>query len=220
LNNNQLSGSIPVSIANKDWDSLDLSYNHFTFDGMELVAQQNPVAQYDHQAQIPVLHYNSALSVSAGGTPSNNTYTWYSVSKNEYKRVAIRHGDSVFHPSENGIYVARIVNSVATQLVLYSDTVQFKTSALENSIIAANTSISDATGKTNDFVIYPNPAKNILHVETNGSGIFSLTDQLGKIALTQNINNKGSLDISHLSAGIYYLKNNNTGIAKAVIITK
>jgi hypothetical protein len=35
--------------------------------------------------------------------------------------------------------------------------------------------------------------------------------------LNQNINNKGSLDISNLSAGIYYLKNNYTGVAKAVI---
>ena len=187
---------------------------------MELIAQRFPYAQYGHQAQIPVSNSNSALSVSAGGTLSNNTYTWYSITKNKYTRVAIRNGDSVFHPSETGIYVARIVNSVATQLVLYSDTVQYKTSALDNNIVAANTSVSDATGKTNDFVVYPNPAKDVLHVETNAGAIFSLTDQSGKILLNQNINNKGSLDISRLSAGLYYLKNNNTGVAKAVIITK
>ena len=45
-------------------------------------------------------------------------------------------------------------------------------------------------------VVYPNPSKDILHVETNGSATFSLINQSGKILITTNINGKGIINIS------------------------
>ena len=70
-------------------------------------------------------------------------------------------------------------------------------------------------------VVYPNPAKDILHVETNSSATFSLIDQSGKILLmTTNINGKGVINISGVAAGVYYLKNNSTGDVQKVIIAR
>jgi hypothetical protein len=59
-----------------------------------------------------------------------------------------------------------------------------------------------------------------LHVQTNGKGIISLTDQAGKILLTKNLNGKGEINIANLSAGLYYLKDTMIGAVQKVIVTK
>jgi len=69
------------------------------------------------------------------------------------------------------------------------------------------------------FIVYPNPAKDILHVETTGKATVTLTNQSGKIILTKTINNNGEINVSHLPAGLYYVKNNETGEVQKVIIT-
>jgi hypothetical protein len=69
-------------------------------------------------------------------------------------------------------------------------------------------------------MVYPNPANNILHVQTNGSASFALLNQSGQTLLTTNITDKGSINISGIVAGLYYLKNNSTGVVQKVIITR
>jgi len=74
--------------------------------------------------------------------------------------------------------------------------------------------------KTNLFRVYPNPAKDILHVETNSAATFSLIDQSGKIFAVTNINGKGVINVSGIPGGLYYLKNNLTGNVQKVIIAR
>jgi hypothetical protein len=50
--------------------------------------------------------------------------------------------------------------------------------------------------------------------------LFSLIDQSGKILLTTNINGKGSINISGVTPGLYYLKNNSTGSVQKVVIAR
>jgi len=121
LNNNQLSGSIPSELGSLTaLSSLILSDNHFTFDGMELVAQKFPFAEYSPQATILAHQNSNTLSVSAGGTVSNNTYKWFKVGKTGNTTIP---GDSVFHPLESGKYYAAVNNAICTQLTLHTDTV-------------------------------------------------------------------------------------------------
>ena len=49
--------------------------------------------------------------------------------------------------------------------------------------------------KDKPFFVYPNPAKNILHVQTHGKTIVSLTDQSGKTLFTQTIEGNGIINI-------------------------
>ena len=70
------------------------------------------------------------------------------------------------------------------------------------------------------FFVYPNPAKDILHVQTKSAASFSMLDQSGKILLTTNINEKGTISISGMAAGLYYLKNNSSGVTRKVIIAR
>jgi hypothetical protein len=47
-----------------------------------------------------------------------------------------------------------------------------------------------------------------------------LTDLTGRTFLNKTINTEGTIDGSHLTAGVYYLKNINTGAIKKLVITK
>jgi hypothetical protein len=91
---------------------------------------------------------------------------------------------------------------------------------ISTSAIASSKNLLQQHENANMFLIYPNPAKDILHVQTNGNATFSLTDQSGKILLTKTIDNGGEINVTNLATGLYYLKNNATGAAQKVIVTR
>jgi hypothetical protein len=70
------------------------------------------------------------------------------------------------------------------------------------------------------FNSYPNPVKDVLHIQNSSKATYMLTNQSGKILITKTINGKGEINVSHFSAGLYYLKNNETGVVQKIIITK
>ena len=74
--------------------------------------------------------------------------------------------------------------------------------------------------KVQSWVIYPNPAKDILHIQTTGKATITLTDQQGKTILTKTINGNGIINITQLPAGLYYVKNYATGEIKKILISK
>ncbi len=223
---NRLSGTVPSSLSNlihindNNGNRLDLSYNYFTFDGMELIAQTFPKkAYYDNQKNISIHQNGNTLSVHAGGTLSNNTYKWFKYDGTTYTLVTTLKADSTFHPSENGRYRVRVLNSIATKLKLYGK--PFDYIAPANAIIASSENTLQQYNKANVFRVYPNPASDVLHVETDGTAMFSLIDQSGKILLTTvNINGKGSIDISGIASGLYYLKNNSAGTVQKVVVAR
>lgn len=81
---------------------------------------------------------------------------------------------------------------------------------------------SDADMITKQYFdnVYPNPAKDVLYVHTNGKAMLVLTDQLGKNILTKAIENSGVINIANLPTGVYYLKDNATGKSQKIIIAK
>ena len=81
-------------------------------------------------------------------------------------------------------------------------------------------SISDEAVQKISFQVYPVPAKDIINIQANGNASFSLVNQAGKVQLTKNINGNGSINVSGIAAGFYYLKNNNTGLVQKVVITR
>jgi hypothetical protein len=61
----------------------------------------------------------------------------------------------------------------------------------------------------NSFVIYPNPAENIMTiaVKNNAIGsIYNITDATGKIVLTGKVNSiANQISLDNLSAGVYQI---------------
>ncbi|MBI3883037.1 MAG: hypothetical protein HY305_02155, partial [Sphingobacteriales bacterium] len=122
LSNNLLTGEIPSSLMAHPLADLDirLDANKFTFAGMEQVAQASiRYKKYAPQATIKLHQNENTLSVSAGGSLSNNTYRWY---KNGNLLVT-KTGDSTFSVNAPGNYYATVSNSIATALTLYTDTI-------------------------------------------------------------------------------------------------
>ena len=219
LNDNQLGGGIPASFANLNYlGFLYLQNNRFTFDGMELIAKKFPYSTYSPQANIPIHQHGNTLSVSAGGTLSNNTYKWFRCDGTTSTLVATIKGDSVFHPSESGKYRVVVLNSIATRLKLFTKLYDY--TAPNSTLVASTKNELQQFDKANMFRVYPNPAKDILHVETNGAAMFSLIDQSGKIFAVTSINSKGIINVSGIPAGLYYLKNNSTGSVQKIVIAR
>lgn len=319
LSNNQLRGNIPISYKTmgdlnlagnllsgiltdgSGWNvnDLNISNNHFKFADLEETVQEflaiSVKILYAPQANILIHQNNNALSVSAGGTLSNNTYKWFMIGQTDPTIIV---GDSVFSPTQSGKYYAAITNAICTQLTLYTDTIDYTTlpvtiinlntyqqrsivkvdwtsltelnvdryeiqrssnangfatlgslPAKGNGTQQTNYSFNDlqplhgnnyyrlkaidkdgkiAYSKTvlvsiNDktiTLVYPVPAKNILHVQASSNASFSLINRAGKILLSKNINGNGTIDVSGLAAGIYYLKNNSNGEIKKIVVVR
>ncbi|HRH50005.1 MAG TPA: T9SS type A sorting domain-containing protein [Panacibacter sp.] len=216
LGHNNFIGPFPEGVTSLPLDSINISFNEFTFDGLEALQQAFPTANYKKQAAIPIHQNGNALSVSAGGTLSNNTYGWFMVDQPD--SIFIK-GDSVFHPSKNGTYYSTITNSVATGLILKSDTIVY-TAPAANYATNASEDRLQSTANAQTFTVYPNPAKYVLHIQTNGNALFSLINENGKIIFTKNISKTGAINISSSPAGLYYLKNNSTGFVQKVLVIK
>ena len=119
LNNNQLSDTVPASLENIS-AGVDIQANEFIFNGMEGFAQKVGVSGiYAPQAYIPLHKNGNFLSVTAGGTLSNNTYNWY----NGNALAATITGDSTYTIITPGIYSVAVTNFIATKLTLYSDSI-------------------------------------------------------------------------------------------------
>jgi Leucine-rich repeat (LRR) protein len=128
LHDNLLSDSIPSTLLNLDnLQSLSIQNNQFTFSGMEGIVQHfsnlsNPLI-YAPQANILIHQNNNILSVSVGGSLENETFDWYKDGSN----IITIAGDSSFTVTSMGQYSVVAHNSIATQLTLYSNTINVTT---------------------------------------------------------------------------------------------
>jgi Leucine-rich repeat (LRR) protein len=192
--------------------TLAIDNNDYTFDGIEFLSTRSIQWYYAPQEHLIAHQNNDTLSVYAGGTLKNNTYTWFEVSSHDSVIIV---GDSTFHPSKNGQYYAKINNKYAKQLTLITDTINF-IKPLINDI--------DRNILKNKYAITisPNPATNNLHIEglSSNKTKFTVVDFTGNIKLQAVANNASyNLNIASLTTGNYLLKietNNNVVTKKFV----
>ena len=130
LGYNQLSGKIPSSfesLPDKVKAKLYLDHNRFTFAGLEILVQKKfDTLSYIPQAKISIhKKYSNGIfySVSAGGTPGNNSYKWFK--NGEY--ITTIASDSTFHFKGDDTALDKvklsveITNSVVKDLILNSN---------------------------------------------------------------------------------------------------
>ena len=211
LNNNHLTQSKNVFFGpGSDFLRGNIGNNDFTFDGLEYIATKYPKIKYQPQAKIPVHENGNMLSASAGGTVSNNTYHWYRAGSTDSTVIT---GDSVFTPSQTGVYYVNVTNAIATALTLRSDSVDFTISS-----ITANNRIANAVKNSVRFSAYPNPATSTIHLQTERSVTITLMNSNGKVLLTQSIRGNNVINVSKYSNGVYYLQNNTTGEVQKIVV--
>jgi Leucine-rich repeat (LRR) protein len=123
VDHNMLSGPIPsMGSPFVDQVFLDISYNNFTFADIEPILTSNSngintgLFTYNVEADLPLIQSGNILSIAAGGTISNNTYTWYK----DGSIAATTTGDSTFTMTGQGTYAVSVTNKVIPSLTLYS----------------------------------------------------------------------------------------------------
>ncbi len=103
LDHNYLTGPVPSELcATKDKVAWALHDNQFTFDGLECLTYYEMLVNQKH---LTITNNNPVLSVYAGGTLSNNTYTWYK--DNGAAPFAVISGDSTITLTQPGTYWAK-----------------------------------------------------------------------------------------------------------------
>lgn len=81
------------------------------------------------------------------------------------------------------------------------------------------TGIDDTESKTNDIIVYPNPATNTIYIDSNEQTEFYTIYNLTGQQVKSGIYNDG-INISKLSKGMYILKIDNKSFRKSVKIIK
>lgn len=137
MSNNLLTGEIPSTLSNlSNLDFLSIANNKFTFNGMEtLVESLGNIDSliYFPQDTLPIYNQNNIVSVSAGGTPSNDTFRLFKDGVLETMQI----GDSTFEITSTGKYNITVTNAIATKLTLFSDTINITTLPISLSSFSA-----------------------------------------------------------------------------------
>ncbi|MDO5341249.1 MAG: C25 family cysteine peptidase [Bacteroidia bacterium] len=70
-----------------------------------------------------------------------------------------------------------------------------------------------------NFMIYPNPAENVLNIVSNGQVEYQLVNSIGQVVMSGNANGEAQLNVSSLN-GMYILKvvaDGNTSVRKVIV---
>lgn len=135
LANNMFTGTVPGGLcSNVNLQLLNLSNNQFTFDGLECLGKKNNESlitnySYQNQKTLTLNEKNGILSLSAGGTLSNNTYAIY---KDDVLIQSVQ-ADSTFLIAESGEYWVDVTNNLASGLILHSTRI-----GVENVVLPLN----------------------------------------------------------------------------------
>ncbi|HTA60912.1 MAG TPA: T9SS type A sorting domain-containing protein [Bacteroidia bacterium] len=115
-------------------------------------------------------------------------------------------GDSVVYCQNDSVY--RYTNNAALSNLVYINILNPQTTGIEN--------INDKKLQAN---IYPNPANQNFCIETNSKQLMQLFDVSGKLVLQQTIENKTTVDVSHLQKGVYTISlTSSQGISNKKLI--
>ncbi|GGH55164.1 hypothetical protein GCM10007423_62400 [Dyadobacter endophyticus] len=112
-----LSGPIPDLSGIPASASVEIAFNSFNFEGLDLNISR--IDFYDNQAKIDI-NYNiglKLLTAEAGGIIANNTYKWY---RNNVL-IATIVGNKNYNVTEDGTYYATVTNSAVPGLTLTTE---------------------------------------------------------------------------------------------------
>lgn len=75
-----------------------------------------------------------------------------------------------------------------------------------------------ASHTSSKFIVYPNPAEDIIQVQVAGTAAISITDAAGKLILARTVTGSAAINVSSLAPGIYYVQNKATGEIKKIVV--
>ncbi|HRH60892.1 MAG TPA: T9SS type A sorting domain-containing protein, partial [Chitinophagaceae bacterium] len=84
-------------------------------------------------------------------------------------------------------------------------------------LISSNTNSGDAAQSIVISSVYPNPVTDLLHVSVKGEAKLIVTTQDGIAVAQKTITDNGTIDMSKLKPGLYFIKDAKSGYAVSVM---
>jgi hypothetical protein len=144
---------------------------------------------------------SSTLSANATGGVGSITYSWVAGPSNSISAVS---------PT---ITTAYTVNVTDANNCLKTETISI--------------TVDPCTGlnefkmqSSSEFVMYPNPAANIVTIESIQAAKFSIVNLEGKAIEQFSVEGFKMIDISQFAQGVYFIRNSTTGQTRKLIIIK
>ncbi len=79
-----------------------------------------------------------------------------------------------------------------------------------------NNQMNVPPGGSLGFTVHPNPAHDVVFIETGGNASISVLSTQGELLLTRKIEKQGKINIASLPNGMYYIRNDATGKKQVV----
>jgi hypothetical protein len=71
-----------------------------------------------------------------------------------------------------------------------------------------------------EFRVYPVPTRGFINISSRERTTVTIMDQSGKKLMEKNVAGNTQLNLQNLAPGIYFLKNNKTGVLKKIVIAR
>ncbi|MBE7174444.1 MAG: T9SS type A sorting domain-containing protein [Williamsia sp.] len=209
LNNNEFSrNDNPCTVLSPSILVYQLENNRYNFNGLECLKPNfGGFGNVSPQAPLKIGTKGKQLTLSAGGTLSNNTYSWYRVGTTQATVIA---GDSSFTPTQSGQYYARVTNTAVPRLTLTTDTVTYTAAAK-----AAELHIA----------VSPNPTKGqvlLSGLNDKTDALVRVTDLSGHLWLQATSRKQAmiTLNVANLKPGTYFIAVSGNGGVKTLSLVK
>ncbi len=186
-------------------------------------------AQFQLYADTNLLHHYIAVNMASGIAPLNYSWNWGDGTANDTARFPNH------QYAQAGFYnICLTIVDAVNCTNNYCDSfylMRMKNSMVSISVVPAKhatTGIEPLTVNDERLMVYPNPANEWLIVNSKwliGNTKIEVTDVLGRIIFTQQINNSTNqpitLDVSKLAAQIYFIKaTDSNGLQQVVKFVK
>ncbi len=174
---------------------------------------------------------NNWLKVTLEGTTSNRMGigSWIEISVNGNKQYRYTLNGEGYTSQNSGSEFFGLGNNTTIDYVKVSwlsgvEDILYNVSSNQQLHIVESSTLSEPTFKENRLMVYPNPSKGEVVLNTNFSYFdIRIYNLLGVEVFSQlNINNNQKLNLKHLSSGVYALKliSGSKKIIKKIIISK
>jgi hypothetical protein len=161
--------------------------------------------------------WTHAIITSDYNTFEDSTSVKMYVNSIEVAQTKVK-GSIIYNSSNNPLVLGSVVGAPSgNSLNGNLDEFLFYNRALSSAEVATIYNVTTAglpspiTNYHSEIVLYPNPTTNILNIEVKKETIINIINILGEIVKTETINKSGTLDVSNLNNGIYFIQDAITG---------
>ncbi|KAA5533617.1 T9SS type A sorting domain-containing protein [Taibaiella lutea] len=165
---------------------------------------------------IPLVSYNTYIledSIPMGSSVNVSFGTLNNINQNENDETVNFYVKIVSNPDGTGAFIDEVLTNNTDQ-----NTITYKPCGING-----GTAIHNVNGEILDFTLFPNPATDVLQLETKDLKVnnVTITDISGRIVVKKTVAPAGEikLDIATLPRGMYFLKmDTDKGVASSKFI--